>query len=297
MSGRERQRGIVLVTVLWSIALLSALAMAASVSFRGFAAVTAIGRDRVQGEALLTAGLEVAAAIVSSAEDTPLNGVETTMTLSTGIVGARVSDEGGRIDIGKAPVEVLTALLRAVGAPDQKADFIAAAIVQWRNHVTAGPVVPGANSGNNANGNTGNSARTADHPFADISELSQVPGVAPSWIAAIRELATVYGSETVNPLTAPAAVIAALPGVDRNALAAFLAVRSQSPKDADRISSALGPAQRFLATKRQQVASVELQARLNDGYSTTAHAVVVVLPQDSQPYRVLVWKPLPPSTL
>jgi general secretion pathway protein K len=292
VSGRERQRGIVLVTVLWSIALLSALAMAASVSFRGFAAVTAIGRDRVQGEALLTAGLEVAAAIVSNAEDNPLNGVETTMTLSTGIVGARVSDEGGRIDIGKAPVEVLAALLRAAGAPDQQADGVAAAIVQWRNHAASGPGAPGADSANGAN-----SAGNADHPFADISELTKVPGVAPRWIAAIRGLATVYGSETVNPLTAPAAVIAALPGVDRNTLAAFLAVRSQAPKDADRISAALGPAQRFLATKRQQVASVELQARLNDGYSTAAHAVVVVLPQDSQPYRVLVWKPLPPPTL
>jgi general secretion pathway protein K len=285
MSGRGRQRGIVLIAVLWSIALLSALAMAASVSFRGFAAVTAIGRDRVQGEALLTAGLEVAAAIVSSAEDTPLNAVETTMTLSTGIVGARVSDEGGRIDIGKAPVEVLASLLRAAGAPDQQANGVAAAIVQWRNRAMTGATDPG-----------GNAKTNVDHPFADIRELARVPGVAPRWIAAMSELATVYGSETVNPLTASAAVIAALPGVDRNSLAAFLAVRSQSPKDSDRISAALGPAQRFLATKRQQVASVDLQARLDDGFNTAAHAVVVVLPQDSQPYRVLVWKPLPPST-
>jgi general secretion pathway protein K len=284
MIGRERQRGIVLVAVLWSIALLSALAMAASVSFRGFAAVTAIGRDRVQGEALLTAGIEVAAAIISSADDTPLNGVETTMTLSTGTVRAHVNDEGGRIDIGKAPAEMLAALLRAVGAPDQQADGMAAAIVQWRNRATAG-----------ANDLGTNAKKSADHPFADLRELAHVPGVAPRWIAAMSELATVYGADTVNPLTAPAAVIAALPGVDRNTLAAFLAVRSQSPRDANRISAALGPAQRFLSVKREQVASVELQARLDDGYNASAHAVVVVLPQDSQPYRVLVWKPLPPS--
>jgi hypothetical protein len=46
--------------VLWSIALLSALAMAAAVTFRGFAGVMAVERDRVQG-ALLSAGLETAA--------------------------------------------------------------------------------------------------------------------------------------------------------------------------------------------------------------------------------------------
>src|SRR5262249_10948106 len=36
MTRNEARRGVVLVTVLWSIALLSALAMAASVTFRGF---------------------------------------------------------------------------------------------------------------------------------------------------------------------------------------------------------------------------------------------------------------------
>src|SRR5262249_17057229 len=52
----DSRRGMVLLTVLWTIALLSALAMAAAVSFRGFAGIAAVGRDRVQGDALLTAG-------------------------------------------------------------------------------------------------------------------------------------------------------------------------------------------------------------------------------------------------
>jgi general secretion pathway protein K len=98
-------------------------------------------------------------------------------------------------------------------------------------------------------------------------------------------------------LTAPAGVIAALPGVDRKLAEAFLAARRQTPTDAARISAILGPAQRYLAEKRQRVAAVALTATLPDGYATAARVVVVVVPQDSQPYRVLVWKPLPPSTL
>jgi len=129
-----------------------------------------------------------------------------------------------------------------------------------------------------------------------VQELAQVPGVAPEWIAAMRRLTTVYGSETINPLTAPAGVIAALPGVDGGHLAAFLAARRQSPANAERISPVLGSAQRYLAAKRQQIVAVELTATLPDGYGTAARAVVAVMPQDSQPYRVLVWKPLPPST-
>jgi general secretion pathway protein K len=299
VSDRDRRRGIVLVTVLWSIALLSALAMAASVSFRSFAGMAAIGRDRVQGEALLTAGLEVAAAIIE-ARNRPLNDVETSITLSTGTARARISDEGGRIDIGKAPVEVLAALLRSVGAPEGQADNVAHAIVEWRQRDDTGRATSTGQIGNSGGNNSGSSSTNASgpkHPFADILELAQIPGVAPGWISAMRPLTTVYGSDTVNPLTAPAGVIAALPGVDRKLLEAFLAARRQTPTDAARISAILGPAQRYLAEKRQLVASVALTATLPDGYATAARAVVVVMPQDSQPFRVLVWKPLPPSTL
>lgn len=299
MSDRDRRRGIVLVTVLWSIALLSALAMAASVSFRSFAGMAAIGRDRVQGEALLTAGLEVAAAIID-VRDRPLNEVETSITLSTGTVRARLSDEGGRIDIGKAPVEVLAALLRSVGAPEGQADNVAQAIVAWRQRDDTSRANSTAQFGNhriNTSGNATTNDSSAKHPFADILELAQIPGAAPGWISAMKPLTTVYGSDTVNPLTAPAGVIAALPGVDRKQLEAFLAARRQTPTDAARISAILGPAQRYLAEKRERVASVALTATLPDGYATAARAVVVVVPQDSQPYRVLVWKPLPPSTL
>jgi general secretion pathway protein K len=307
VSDRNRRRGIVLVTVLWSIALLSALAMAASVSFRSFAGMAAIGRDRVQGEALLTAGLEVAAAIVDAGNNgggRPLNDVETSVTLSTGTTRARISDEGGRIDIGKAPVEVLASLLRFVGAPPGQADYVAQAIVAWRNGGNTGSVnstgqitnstAPISNNGtNNANLSTNN----ASHPFADILELAQIPGVAPGWINAMRPLTTIYGSNTVNPLTAPARVIAALPGVDAKLVEAFLAARRQTPTDAARISAILGPAQQYLAEKKQVVAAVSLTATLPDGYATAARAVVVVMHQDFQPYRVLVWKPLPASAL
>jgi general secretion pathway protein K len=313
VSDRDRRRGIVLVTVLWSIALLSALAMAASVSFRSFAGMAAIGRDRVQGEALLTAGLEVSAAIIDAATNAggrPLNDVETSVTLSTGTARARISDEGGRIDIGRAPVEVLASLLRAVGAPAGQADYVAQAIVAWRNtgstNTGSANSIGIANSAVSRTGQLGNNATTnspnlnpnnSGHPFADILDLAQIPGVAPGWINAMRPLTTIYGSDTVNPLTAPAGVIAALPGVDDKLAQAFLAARRQTPTDAARISAILGPAQRYLAEKKQAVAAVSLTATLPDGYATAARAVVVVMHQDYQPYRVLVWKPLPPSAL
>ena len=288
MTRRDPRRGMVLVTVLWSISLLSALAMAASVTFRGFAGVMAVERDRVQGEALLTAGLETAAAMVFDSGDSPLTEVETTVTLGTGAVRARLSDEGGRIDIGKAPVELLASMLRSVGAPEAAAGIVAQRIVERRGPGNAASSGTASRPSNEAPPMT-----STGQPFADIGQLQSIRGMAPDWIAAIAPLATVFGNQTVNPLTAPPGVIAALPGVDAQRVAAFLRARRSSPSDADRLVRILGPAQQYLAVKPQRVASVDLTAALASGYAAAAHAVIVVLPQDSQPYRVLIWIPDP----
>jgi general secretion pathway protein K len=288
MTRIDPRRGMVLVTVLWSISLLSALAMAASVTFRSFAAVMAVERDRVQADALLTAGLETAAGIVNTSSDSPLTEVETTVSLGTGAVRARLNDEGGRIDIGKAPVELLASMLRSVGAPEAAAGIVAQRIVDRRG--------PGkAASPDNASRlpNEAPQKSSTVQLFADIGQLRSIPGMEPDWIAAIAPLTTVFGDQTVNPLTAPPGVIAALPGVDAQRVAAFLRARRSSPSDADRLVRILGPAQQYLAVKPQRVASVDLTAALASGYAAAAHAVIVVLPQDSQPYRVLIWTPMP----
>jgi general secretion pathway protein K len=244
----------------------------------------------VQGDALLTAGLEMVAGAVSGLGDRPLTEREVNLDLSTGTVRARFSDEGGRIDIGKAPAAVLASLLQVAGAPEQRAEGVAQEIVRWRRNAGQ-PAAPAANPGN-----TPEKPETGQ-PFADVREVLQVPGMSPSWLAAMAPLATVFGSDTVNPLTAPAGVIAALPGVNRAQLENFLAARRSFPADAERLKAMLGPASPYLAVKPQRVVSVELTAAVTDGYAAAARAVIVLLPQDSQPYRVLVWKPLPSSML
>lgn len=285
MRGSDPRRGAVLVTVLWSIALLSALAMATSVTFRGFAGVMMVERSRVQSDALLTAGLEASAGMIQSLGDRPLRDIELTVALSTGSVRAHLNDEGGRVDVGKAPVEVIAALLRSVGAPPAAADAIARNVVEMRGHGQTDRPNAGRRQGGTTNAG-------AEQSFTDIAQLGRIPGVRAEWLAAMAPLATVYGSETVNPLTAPRGVIAALPGVDGTRLETFLAERLSAPTDADRLVRMLGPAQRYLAAKPQRVAAVELVASLAEGHVAAARAVIVVLPQDSEPYRVLVFTPV-----
>jgi general secretion pathway protein K len=303
MTGNDPRRGMVLLIVLWTIALCSALAMATSVSFRSFAGIGAIDRDRTQSDALLTAGLEMAAGLAMGWPDTPSLDRETTLDLSTGTVRATINDEGGRIDIGKASPDLLAALLHAAGASQAQANGVAQSIVAWRSRnedrsSTNNPANNDAANNNAANiaANTSNN-KEPDVFLTDVNRIAEVPGMRSEWIAAVAPLATVFGAETVNPLTAPAGVIASLPGVDRDRLAAFLAARRVSPNDAAHLGEILGSAQRFVEAKPQQVVSVQIAAVLADGYAAAARAVIVLLSHDSEPYRVLVWTPLSPSTV
>jgi general secretion pathway protein K len=287
MKRSDPRSGMILVTVLWSIALLSALAMAASVTFRGFAGVMAVERDRVQGEALLSAGLEMAAGIIDTLGDAPLLDSEAKVDLATGSVRSRLSDEGGRIDIGKAPAEVIAALLRSVGASESAANDVARRIVERRYPGNA------ARPNNEPRPTIGATGTPPMEQFSDLRQLQLVPGMRPEWVAAIAPLATVFGGETINPLTAPPGVIAALPGVAKGQADAFVMARRSSPADVERLVRLVEPARRYLAVKPVRVASVELAAELANGYAVAARSVIVVLPQDSQPYRVLVWSPVP----
>src|SRR5712691_3581744 len=180
MTGSEKRRGVVLVTVLWSIALLSALAMAASVTFRGFTGVMTVERDRVQGDALLSAGLETAAGIIDTLGDAPLLDIEAKVNLATGPVRSRLSDEGGRIDVGKAPAVVLAALLRSVGATEAAANDVAQRIVERRYPGNAARPNTALRSTNVATRPPG-----TGQPFSDVRQLQLIPGMLPDWVAAI----------------------------------------------------------------------------------------------------------------
>jgi general secretion pathway protein K len=209
----------------------------------------------------------------------------------------RLDDEGGRIDIGKAPPELLAAALRTVGVDE--ADSIARAIVAWRkpDGEVPKPATPANTSAAATNAAATNPAATkvSDSLFADVAELVQVPGMRPQWVAALAPLVTVFGNETVNPLTAPPEVLAAIPGIDPARLAAFIAARALAA-DPKQLAASLG-AQTFLAVVQPKAVAVRLSATLSDGFAAAARAVIICLPKDRQPYRVLSWAPVAPARI
>lgn len=260
-----------LVAVLWTVALLSALAMAAGTSMRGLAGLHAIDRDRVQAEALLSAGLEAAGVLLLEYGERPLAPVETRLRLSTGVVRVRLSDELGRIDVNRAPVEMFTALFAEAGVPG--GDEIARAIVLWRD----GARKPVATE----------EARRVERPFTHVAQLAQVPAMTAEYARLLAPFTTVYGDETVNAATAEPWVLRALPGMNAYRVERLLEARRAPRLDAATIAEILGPAAKYAKKMGGAVARLEIEAVLPNGYATRAEAVIVASAGESEPYRIL----------
>jgi general secretion pathway protein K len=276
--------------------------MAASVSFRGFAGMIGIDRDRVQMDGLLSAGLEAGADLLirTHGEHFP---IDTRLGLSNGAVQVDLSDESGRIDINMAPASVLAALFGVVGAPN--AEELARAVVTWRDRHRS----KGSSSGSIESEEVGEAAsvpgpvsrtvRTNRRPgsgmpapvFDDINQLGQVLDIQPDVIDRLEPLTTVLGGEAVNPLTASSDVLRVLPGMTAARLERLLELRRFPPVDPSRLQDVLGPAASFTKVTDRSITRVELTAALGDGYAAAATAIIVVLPKDTQPYRILAWTP------
>src|SRR5262249_57420950 len=109
---------------------------------------------------------------------------------------------------------------------------------------------PGANQANPQN----QTSTSGVMPFTDIRQLLNVPGVTPDVVAAATPFITVFGGDKVNALTASPQVLAMLPGMTEDRVAAFVEARRHIPKGTPQIAMILGGAQNYAAIGRQTIA-------------------------------------------
>lgn len=278
------RRGVVLVAVLWTITLLSALAMAASASLRSFAGLLAVDRDRIQAEALIAAGIEAGADLLIKYRGRPLLPIETRFSLRNGEGRVRISDELGRIDINKAPVETLASLLAGLGAPDAEA----AALAISRRREPAEATAPKA-----AQKPESSERRHFDQIFTNVDQLAQIPGVQAEYARLVAPYVTVFGEATVNAATAPAETLRLLPQITEARIERLLTARAERSLQAPDYEGILGPAVRYAKPADHSVARLEIAVALADGFASEAEAIIVTLPKDSEPYRILAFRQSP----
>jgi general secretion pathway protein K len=150
-SSTRAEGGFVLIAVLWILAALATLASIYSSYTVNTAAASRVADDRVQAEASIRAGVEMAVfRQLALPEKARLVRGGFDMRVGRTGVAVRFRSEGGRIELNAAPSDLLTGLFTAVGVDPMRAQTFAERVVGWRTKATAGaganPTGAGANA-------------------------------------------------------------------------------------------------------------------------------------------------------
>jgi general secretion pathway protein K len=281
------EQGFVIVAVLWLLAALAALATIFSVYLSNSAHALAANDTALQAEALVSAGVELAAYQLQLAgkDARPAQGSFHARLNGADLAVSFVS-EAARIDLNTAPKELLAGLLTVLGANEDDARADADRIVGWRTQAT--PETAGNEDALYRAAGRPYSPRQA--PFAHANELSLVLGLSPALVERALPFVTVFsGASGVDALTAAPEVIAALPGMTPLILKQFLNDRSTLSNDAAAIAAELGAAKSNATAQKSQAYRMLIRIGFPNGRESVSE-VVITLRSKEEPYQVLSWQ-------
>jgi type II secretory pathway component PulK len=234
------RRGFALLTVLWLLTALSAVGAASL-------AVARLGADVSRNRILLLrAGWarEACAEMLLAryAERGTVTDLDTTDLGRGTWCRATAEDAAGKLDLNRAPREMLLTLLGS--------DSLTDALLDWRD----GDDVP-RQRGAEAEWYRSQGRRgPRNGPLADVGELEFVRGFDKAEVAPFRALVTVRGAEQIDINAAPAAVLGALPGLGAEAVSLILRHREagRPVRTSDQLLSLLSPSARQALLSRYQ---------------------------------------------
>ena len=277
-----------LVAVLWLLAALALLVTVFAVHLSNSARALSLNDGALKTEALVSAGIELAAYRLQLYDEDKrpsqdafhvrLSGADLTVSAIT---------EAARVDLNTAPKELLAGLLTVLGAGEDEAKQGTERIIGWRSK-------SGTDDSSKEDALYQAAGRTygpRGAPFAHVNELALVLNLQPALVERLLPYVTVFsGAAGVDVLTAPAEIIAALPGMTPLKLKQFLGDRGSLVNDTAAIAAALGGGAGGDATKQTSTAyRILVRLRFPDGRET-ASEVVIGLRSKDVPYRVLSWQ-------
>jgi general secretion pathway protein K len=281
---RPRDRGFIVVAVLWILAALSALVLIYLTFVTNTAVVVAASTDRVQSDALVTAGVELAAYQLTAVgeEGRPSSG-----TFNARMGAARVSvtfrSEAARIDLNAAPKGLLAGLIIGLGgAPSNAADY-ADRILAWR-----APLGAGEDDAETSSYRTAGIAYAPRHaPFPAAEELWLVRGIPPLVVERMLPFVTAFSNTaSINIQDAAPQVLAALPGMTPERLQAVLSQRGDPRLDPRSLVAGVEGA--TLAASKAYRMTVVID--FDSGRRSASEVVILLLDEGDEPYRVLSWR-------
>ena len=327
-SATRAEAGFVLVAVLWILAALATLASIYSSYTVNTAAASRVADDRVQAEASIRAGVEMAVfRQLALPEKARLARGGFDMRVGRTGVAVRFRSEAARIDLNAAPADLLAGLFAAVGVDPVRAETFAERVVGWRTKAqTSADAKDGATAQTGADANLAGADGKDDKaakedklyseqhmpypprhaPFDNALELSLLPGVSLAVVERVLPFVTVFsGRPEVDVSSADPTVLSAFPEMTPQILGAVLNARVTDPDDGRALLALLGPAKARATTDRSRTFRASIAVEFDNG--RRVHAEVVFRLKDQgdkeqagkdkgdkdksdEPYELLYWR-------
>jgi general secretion pathway protein K len=281
----QRDRGFIIVTVLWILAALAAFVSIYAVYVINTAIASRVSDQRAKAQALITAALEMTAYHLSLAPENkqPRSGTFG-FRLSGGTASLRFISEGARIDINAAKKDLLLGLFMTIGASQEDATFYAERVIGWRSKTKAG----GRNEELEEYQRAGLPYGPRQAPFQNVGELRLVHGLPQALVDRMLPYVTVFnGKPGIDVMVAPPDVLAALPDMSQGRIADILDIRKRG--DPRAVLDLLGPARDEVSVDSRNAFRVNVVAALDEGRRISAEIVILLLEDGPEPYRILSW--------
>jgi general secretion pathway protein K len=279
-------RGFIVIAVLWILAALSALVLIYLTYVTNTAVIVAGSTDRVQTEALVTAGVELAVYHLTTVKGGLL---PTSGTFNARVGASRVfvtfCSEAARVDLNAASKGLLSGLMAGLGVSADNAPVYADRILAWR-----APTELGDDDPENSFYKTSGATYIPRHaPFPAAEELWLVRGIPSAIIERMIPFVTVFSNiASINVLDAAPQVLAALPNMTPESLQSLLLQRADPAIDPQSLVGMAGGEGATIAGAKAYRIAVDTE--LPDGRRSAAEVVILLLENGDEPYRVLSWR-------
>jgi general secretion pathway protein K len=220
--------GVALLLVLWALVLLGTLALGFSWSMRTEALAARNGIDEARAYFQARTGVSRAVALLRSLPPDNVMSAEIAAEDGDASYDVRVESESGKVDVNLVSEEVLLGVLKKWGLPEEEAEAVRDAILDWRDEDdVARP--RGAERPEYAGMPEPVTPRNGR--IRSVGELSHVKGVTGEVYGAfLSRVFTVHGNSVqLNSLRAPEIVLRSLPGVSPEAADRIVAGRREEP--------------------------------------------------------------------
>lgn len=277
-TGGRIRPGFALVAVLWLLLLLSVLGGMLLRDAEGERDAAATEIALIDARLLADAGINRTILSLVNPQDPlkwRLDGTIQSLQLFGCDVDVSVESEAAKIDLNRAPRDLLAALLRSQGVAPGDAGDIADRTVAWRTPHAAGEPDPAADRYRDE----GKPYRPTHEPFRSVEELRLVLGMTDVLQAALIPAVTVYSrSPSVDRQVAGNSVLRALEEAGDTLAAGQRSARDQGQAAGVDRAPVLGEALR-------------ITARVAVDHVTTLRSAVVRQTGDRRvPYWVLSWR-------